>query len=675
MSHLRIHSFTGNTDHDFAGLAPNQLLRLNNSGTAIESYGTASTVSFSSVTNLDYIDFNTATTSTVQTGRLIWNDADEKGGLEVGMKGGNVVLQIGEENLARVYNDDSVPLTDGMIVYVYSNQGNTISVRRASNTGETTSARALGMVTEPIAVGDRGYINTFGLVRDLDTSAYTGGTPLYVGATPGSFTSVKPVAPNHTCLIGFVSRVHATTGSIFIHISNGWELEELHDVFAPHSALTQSDLLYWDTGNTRWQATGTSALGIVTTTGGTQNYVPKFTAGGINLINSQIYDNPANGRVGVGTNSPSYAFELLKTGYTAQLGATSTNGGAYLIATDQGTATQATLGIEGGTGGLMMNVGTNPWFIGDGFAGSLMYAKITPTSGDWLFGQKGNVYSSSVDAKVVVVGNTSDNNAFALKVKNSGSTVLMAVRNDGYVGVGTSSPAAFLDVTSTGTSYANFILKLTNGASATKFHIYDNGEAYFDPSSGFQTVKHVSGRWDFPNTLSIGGRTVVTGDILTVKGSDSSNTNYAIKSINSSGLPLIFARNDGNVGIGTVNPSEKLHVSGGTIRINTLNGTEGAGKIAVSDANGSISFSSTTALGLVTSAGTVNKYSTTLTTPGANVTNTITHNLGTTDITATLWLVTTGDMTNARITNRQANSVDVIFASAPGENVRVVITG
>jgi hypothetical protein len=151
--------------------------------------------------------------------------------------------------------------------------------------------------------------------------------------------------------------------------------------------------------------------------------------------------------------------------------------------------------------------------------------------------------------------------------------------------------------------------------------------------------------------------------------------NYLPK-LNSSGTGIINSQiydNGTSVGIGTFSttPQERLHISGGTIRIQTVNGTEGAGKLAVSDANGSISFSSTTNLSL----GSVNKYSTSLTTPGANVTNTITHNLNTTDITVTLWLETTGDMTNAKVTNRQTNSVDVIFASAPGENVRVVVTG
>lgn len=111
--------------------------------------------------------------------------------------------------------------------------------------------------------------------------------------------------------------------------------------------------------------------------------------------------------------------------------------------------------------------------------------------------------------------------------------------------------------------------------------------------------------------------------------------------------------------------ADGLKVSGLTIV--DSGSTYGAGKIAISDSLGNISFSSTTSLGISSS------YATTLTTPGANVTNTITHNLGTTDISVSLWLVTTGDLTSARVTNRTTNTVDVIFSSAPGEDVRVVI--
>ena len=249
------------------------------SGTGYGIALSANSITASTLNSIDYIDFDTGATTTAAVGRLRWNDAEEIGGLEVGMRGGNVNLQIGEENLARVYNDDIVTLTDGMVVYVVGSQGNTISVRRASATGETTSARVFGVVTEPIPVGERGFVNTYGLVRDIDTSAYTGGTPIYLGTTLGSFTNIKPEAPNHICLVGFISRSHPTTGSLFVHISNGWELDELHDVIA--TGLTNLDILQYDFSQQVWQNTNSPVFNSISAV--------TFSAGTINSGSTNLY--------------------------------------------------------------------------------------------------------------------------------------------------------------------------------------------------------------------------------------------------------------------------------------------------------------------------------------------------------------------------------------------------
>ena len=134
---------------------------------------------------------------------------------------------------------------------------------------------------------------------------------------------------------------------------------------------------------------------------------------------------------------------------------------------------------------------------------------------------------------------------------------------------------------------------------------------------------------------------------------------------------MVIQASTGNVGIGVGSPSEKLEVSGKTKTIN-LQLTSGAttGYVLTSlDNNGNTTWSPASGL-----TGTIKKYSQTLTTPSAGTT-TITHNLGTTDIQVSLWLVTTGDLTTARVTNRLTNSVNIVFSSPPGEDVRVVIIG
>jgi len=123
--------------------------------------------------------------------------------------------------------------------------------------------------------------------------------------------------------------------------------------------------------------------------------------------------------------------------------------------------------------------------------------------------------------------------------------------------------------------------------------------------------------------------------------------------------------------VGGLGDNGIVNISGKTITTN-LQVTSGAtiGYVLTStDNDGNVTW--TAASGLT---GTIKKYSETLTSPSGG-TYTITHNLGTTDIQVSLWLVTTGDLTNARVTKRQTNSVDVVFSTPPGEDVRVVIIG
>lgn len=345
----------------------------------------------------DYIDFNTGTTATNQLARLKWNDSDEIGGLEVTMKGGNVTLQIGEENMARVYNDDTVTLTKGMVVYVYSSQGNTISVKLASATGETTSSKTLGVVNETIPVGGRGFVNTFGLVRDLDTSAYSGGTALWLGTTPGTFTNIKPNAPNHNVLIGFVSRVSATVGSIFIHISNGWELDELHDVAI--SNITTGDLLSYSgnvwintkTLNGSYTITGDTTIGgnLVVSGNSGVNWFSSNTSSDLVRItqtgsgNAFVVEddvNPdstpfvinSNGKVGIGTTTPSNVnLDIVTSGISAGTAAAlrireSSSSSQFNITAFSGSTNGKFLRLSEDTTGNAVMVWTQGGYVGIG---------------------------------------------------------------------------------------------------------------------------------------------------------------------------------------------------------------------------------------------------------------------------------------------------------------------
>jgi len=249
----------------------------------------------------DYIDFNTGATVSQSIGRINWDSGTGTLNVTVGDAGtGLIDLQVGQEEIVRVYNSELTTLQKGEIVYVSGSQGNRPSVKRALATSDGYSVTTLGMVDANITSGSEGYVTTFGVISNLNTLGLSGGTPIWLSPTvAGGYTTTKPIAPNHTVLIGYVIRVSNTVGSIFINISNGWEIDELHDVRI--SGATEGDLLIRSSysGTPVWVNTKTLP-GSYTITGNT-------TIGGsltATTISATTYQNlPTDIRVTGGTYS------------------------------------------------------------------------------------------------------------------------------------------------------------------------------------------------------------------------------------------------------------------------------------------------------------------------------------------------------------------------------------
>lgn len=208
---------------------------------------------------VDYIDMDTAATPTAAVARFKWNDAD--GVPEVGLKGGNVTLQIGSELVQRVTNDTGSTISDGQVVYVTGATGNKVTVGLAQATSDSLSATIIGVVTESIGHNQQGFITTEGLVRDIDTSAFAEGSILWLSpSTAGGITTTKPSAPNHLVMVGYCVRSHATVGSIYVKVQNGYEIGELHDVYI--NGVANNDVLVYDSVDARWENKAQSTLSV-----------------------------------------------------------------------------------------------------------------------------------------------------------------------------------------------------------------------------------------------------------------------------------------------------------------------------------------------------------------------------------------------------------------------------
>lgn len=263
-----------------------------------------------SLSNVDYVQVDTTGASAQGVAKVQWDDGN--GTLEFGLKGGNVNLQVGQEIVARVFNDSGVALTDGQIVYISGAQGNRVAVKLAKADTDATSAGTLGMVTEPIAIGAEGFITIMGTVNGLNTIGLTQGAIVYLSpTTAGAYTTTKPVAPQHSVTVGYVERVHAVVGSIYVKVDNGYELDELHNVLI--TSPTSGNTLIYDavvgvwknanltdgTGISITEGAGSITIantGVTSFSGGTTGLTPATTStGDVTLAGTLDLDNGGTG--------------------------------------------------------------------------------------------------------------------------------------------------------------------------------------------------------------------------------------------------------------------------------------------------------------------------------------------------------------------------------------------
>lgn len=206
----------------------------------------------------DFLQLNVNANEASAVGKLKWNTTD--GTMDIGLMGGNVVLQVGQEQVARVLNNSGTNFTEAgyQAVKITSAQGQRLAVGLAQANNEANSKDTLGLVTENIANNQEGFVTTSGLVREIDTTGdlqtevWVDGDTLYLSPTvPGRITKVKPLAPQQTVIVGFVVYAHKNQGKIFVKVDNGYEISELHDVRI--TSVANNNVLKYNSSLAVWE--------------------------------------------------------------------------------------------------------------------------------------------------------------------------------------------------------------------------------------------------------------------------------------------------------------------------------------------------------------------------------------------------------------------------------------
>jgi hypothetical protein len=211
-------------------------------------------------------------TGTASVGTTRWNNTI--GSSETTLKGGSVILKNGVDLVARVVNKVSPNATLTKAAYqavrVSGAQGQRLAVAYAQANNDNGSADTIGLVTETIPTNQEGFIITVGQLEGINTTGslqgenWTDGDVLYLSPTiAGAITNIKPVAPQHLVIIGYVEYAHANNGKIYVKVMNGWELGELHDV-STAGAVNGSVLKY---NGTIWTPSSDTDTGITTLNG------------------------------------------------------------------------------------------------------------------------------------------------------------------------------------------------------------------------------------------------------------------------------------------------------------------------------------------------------------------------------------------------------------------------
>jgi hypothetical protein len=160
-----------------------------------------------------------------------------------------------------VRNQSGSTIPAGSIVYISGATGNKPLITLAQANNDANSAQTMGFTATAIANNGTGYVIVRGECQNLDTSALTEGTQLYLSPTvAGAYTTTKPSAPQHLVYVGIVIRSHPTLGTILVAVQNGYELGEIHDVAI--GTLANNDLLAYESSTDLWKNKTYSALGL-----------------------------------------------------------------------------------------------------------------------------------------------------------------------------------------------------------------------------------------------------------------------------------------------------------------------------------------------------------------------------------------------------------------------------
>ena len=124
-----------------------------------------------------------------------------------------VTLQIGQEGHIRAINKTGTTILNGKPVEILSADSNLPSISLAQST--VNDSHIIGITTQDIPDNSIGLVNVYGVVNDINLTAFTDGDSIYLSTSAGEFVNTPPPNPYSTIEIGHVIS-NAVAGKLIV---------------------------------------------------------------------------------------------------------------------------------------------------------------------------------------------------------------------------------------------------------------------------------------------------------------------------------------------------------------------------------------------------------------------------------------------------------------------------
>ena len=231
-------TYSGNTlsrDQVFSSSNGDSLVSLVGVSTVFITYPASKSVHLNgsgNVTGIECIDFKLGATPDYSEGRVFYDNVNHA--LAVYNDEADITLQVGQEEYLRVRNNSGSTILNGQAVRMVGSQGTNPIVELAIAT-DFNSSNVVGLATHDIENNSFGYVTTFGLVNDVDTSDFLEGSELYLSPlVSGGLTGVAPSSPFYQSPIGVCVRSHPSVGTVLVQPRatklGGFDVKNLGDI-------------------------------------------------------------------------------------------------------------------------------------------------------------------------------------------------------------------------------------------------------------------------------------------------------------------------------------------------------------------------------------------------------------------------------------------------------------